>query len=133
MQYHMRSDDAIFNFSSTCLSFWSLLFGKDTCRDSEHLILTDKHTSEIEFLPIDWFVFSLTMRSISGQQNKMYLFLILRDCCIGENAINLTLTGFAKSDFMFTLACEQALYFWVRNYQPINTLKRQISLGKKIQ
>ncbi len=42
-------------------------------------------------------------------------FMILRDCFISGNAINL-LSEFAKSDSMFILTCEQALYFcWQEN------------------
>ena len=37
-----------------------------------------------------------------------------------------------KSDSMFTLACEQALNFWVRKCQPIKTLIRLFSHVKNI-
>ena len=99
---------------------------------------THKQNNKMEFLTIYCFVFLLKMKpwgSFQVNETSNVFFMTLRGCFISKIVLNLSFRWvkkiFVKSDSMFTVACEQVLYVWVRKCQPIKTLNDKFSLVGK--
>ena len=64
---------------------------------------------------------------------QVHFFMVVQDFLLTKchKSLSSVLSELTKSVLMFTLACEQVLYFWVRKCQPIKMLIRLFSHVKK--